>query len=543
MYNAILVDDEEVVLRGLQNHINWSKHNVQIVAVFPDCMKAWEYTRTHQVDLIVTDVCTPYMDGIELAKRIRNAHPRTKILFISGHADIKYLKDALKLDAVDYILKSIDLDEMDATLTRIVAMIDKEIKQAKRFSDMEELLSQSLPLLRNRRLSALLRESDEDEAVVLSELKFLGISLEKNTHYIVMVVHLLNKWTIMGDLNEKERMLFSLKIQTICENVLQMYNSSICFKDRLSEYILIVNAEGSDCETTFLNVTMDIRKQLLEEMNVEVSIGISSRFSSILKVRDAYQSACEAIEKHYLIDDSLPLSVKKFEEVDDLKNTRERAEKWICEAIINGDSEEIQKVRQTFIAFARQIPSNEEQQNFLIFMLMLPSRLLTNIPTSEKGVYASQRTLMEQFLLCQNYQEQDDLIARAYTDVSSVLKNRSDPQSTSVISHVKRIIEQNYAERLSIKGLAQEVFLTPTYLCVLFKQQTGKTINEYITSERIQHAKELLTDSNILLYDVCFMVGYLSPSYFSKLFKKYTDLTPSEYRENSILGSWKGKPQ
>ena len=536
MYDAILVDDEEVVLQGLQNHLNWHKHNVQIVGVFPDGQKAWNYVRNHPVDLVVTDVCTPYMDGIELAKMVRKEHPQTKILFISGHADVGYLKDALKLDAVDYILKSIDLDEMSATLSRIVAMIDDERLQAKQFSDMEELLSRSMPLLRNRRLLSLLHESEEDEDTVLSELKYLGISLENNKHYIVMVVRLANKWQVIGDMNDKERMLFSLKIQTICEDILKNHNSSIFLKDRMSEYILIVNAEGEDCEETFLNVSNEVRNQLLDDLGAEVSIGISSRFSSVLKIKAAYQSACEAIEKHYLIDDSLPVSVNKYEEIDDLKNTRERAEKWICEAIMNGNAEQVHKVRRSFIAIARQIPSIDEQQNFLIFMLMLPAKLLTNIPTEDKGKYASQRSLMEQFLLCQNHEEQDELIAQVYEDVSSVLKNRSDPHSTSVVSHVKRIIQQRYADRLSIKSLAQEVYLTPTYLCVLFKQQTGKTINEYITSERIQHAKELLADSNILLYDICFMVGYLSPSYFSKLFKKYTSMTPSEYREHSILG-------
>jgi two-component system response regulator YesN len=257
----------------------------------------------------------------------------------------------------------------------------------------------------------------------------------------------------------------------------------------------------------------------------EVSIGISGRFAGIFKIRDAYQSACEAIEMRYLIDDGLPISVKKYEEVDDLKSARERAEKGICEAIMNGDIAAVHKARLGFMDFARQIPSMDEQQNFLIFLLILPARLLTNLPTREKGAYTAQRALMERFLLCQGPEEQETLISQVYEEVTQLLLSRSAPQPSAVIRRVKEIIGQKYSERLSVNSLAQEAYLTPTYLCVLFKQQTGKTINEYITLERIRRAKELLTDSNILLYDVCFMVGYLSPSYFSKLFKKYTGLT------------------
>ena len=86
-------------------------------------------------------------------------------------------------------------------------------------------------------------------------------------------------------------------------------------------------------------------------------------------------------------------------------------------------------------------------------------------------------------------------------------------------------------EQLSIASLAEEVYLTPTYLCVVFKQETGQTVNEYLTQIRMQQAKQFLADPHIKLYDVCYKVGYLSPSYFSKLFKKITMMTPSEFRD------------
>lgn len=537
MYRAILVDDEEVVLRGLQNHVAWQRHGVELAGAFANGQEAWEYVREHPVDLVVTDVCTPYMDGIELAKRVRALSPRTKILFISGHADVGYLKHALKLDAVDYILKSIDLDEMDQTLSRVVGMIGAERAREKKFSEMEEMLAQSMPMLRDRRLTMLLHDGDEDEAAMLGELRFLGIPLESDAHYAVMVVWLDNKWQVIGPMNEKERMLLSLRIQAICEGVLREHGSSICFKDRISEYILIVSAEGDDCETTLLDVAAKVRERLKGELGLLVSIGISNRFSGVFKIRDAYQSACEAIEKRYLIDSALPISVKKYEEVDDLKGARERAEREIGEALMGGDAAALERARQASLEYAQKIASPDERQNFMIFLLLLPARLLTNLPTGEKGLYASQRRLLERFLTRQNPEEQEALLAEAYGEVAALLASRSAPQPSAVIRRVKEIIAKRYSERLSVNSLAQEAYLTPTYLCVLFKQQTGRTINEYITLERVRRAKELLTDPSILLYDVCFMVGYLSPSYFSKLFKKYTGLTPSEYREGAMLGA------
>lgn len=535
MFKTILVDDEETVLDGLKNHVEWKKHDIQIVGAFPNGREAFAFISRTPVDLIVTDVCTPYMDGIELSRRAREIYPKVKILFISGYADVKFLRDALKLDAVDYIFKSIDLDELDATLSRVVGMLDEEQKHELRFTQLEEQFNENLPLLRNNRLTMLLRENVEtlEESVedTVRDFRVLGIPLDDTMHYAVLVARLTNRWSVMGGMTERERMLFALQIQNICEETLAEFDSSICFKDRISEYILVVNGEGDDCESTFLSVAETLRVRLKERLGLEITIGISDRFSGILKVRAAYESACAAIGKRYLLDNNLPISVNKYEEVGDLKSARERAEKEIGGAVMSGDPEAVRRAAERALADMAALPGEEEQQNFFLYLLMLPANLLTNVDPAEKGSYASLRRLTERYLLCHTSAEQTALLLQSYAEVTAILARMSAPKPSAVIQKVTELIERRYMEHLSVSTLASEAFLSPTYLCVLFKQQTGKTVNEFITLERIRQAKRMLADPNILLYDVCYRVGYLSPSYFSKLFKKTTGQTPGEYRD------------
>lgn len=541
MYRAILVDDEETVLRGLKNHVNWWGHGVEVVGAFPDCREAFAYLRANPVDLVVTDVITPYMNGIELAQKARELYPKIKIIFISGHADVNFLKDALKLEAVDYILKSIDLDELDQTLTRVVGMIGEAESQARRMQEMEEKLRRSIPLLVNNRLTTLLRTSDENEQTVLSEFQFLGIPMDSHTHYAVMVVWLNNKWSTIGGKSEKERLILALDIQSVCETVLAQYGSSVCFKVRVSEYVLIVNAEMEDCEETLLAVAEDLRRRMRQELGLEISIGISTRMSGLLRIREGYENACEAIERRYLIDSSLPISVNKFEDGGaGLKEMRERAEKEVCDAILSGDIGLVRRARVRSFEAMRRLPALDEQQNFALFLLMVPVRLLTHLDNKDKGIYASQQRLLERYLLCDGPEAREALIQQAYEEVTARLASMSAPESNALVARVCELIGSRYMQRLTVSSLAGEVYLTPTYLCVLFKQHTGKTINEYITLERIHRAKALLRDPGILLYDVCYMVGYLSPSYFSRLFKKHTGMTPSEYRD-SVAGG-RGNP-
>lgn len=173
----------------------------------------------------------------------------------------------------------------------------------------------------------------------------------------------------------------------------------------------------------------------------------------------------------------------------------------------------------------------QEQHNFLIFLLFIPTKLLNNVPADEMGVYNDQTKLLERFLYCADIRERKLFLLHAYEDVIAQVNSRSESQSNYIIEKTRQLIENSYMDQISIASLAEKVYLTPTYLCVLFKQTTGQTVNEYITHVRMQHAKALLADSRIKLYDVCDRVGYLSPSYFSRLFKKYTHMTPSEYRD------------
>ena len=114
---------------GLKKHFDWNGHKIEIVGIFEDGIPAFEYMKTHEVDIIITDVRMIHMDGITLAQKASVLYPEVKVLFISGYADVEYLKEALKIDAVDYILKSIDLNELDGVVTKTGKAIGQRTKR------------------------------------------------------------------------------------------------------------------------------------------------------------------------------------------------------------------------------------------------------------------------------------------------------------------------------------------------------------------------------------------------------------------------------
>ena len=536
MYRVIICDDEETVRNGLKKHFDWSGHKIEIVGIFEDGIPAFEYMKTHDVDIIITDVRMIHMDGITLAQKASVLYPEVKVLFISGYADVEYLKEALKIDAVDYILKSIDLNELDGVVTKLVKQLDKERSDQNLIREMEEKLEKSMPLLRVRLLEELVREHSDQEESLEQRVHFLNLPLDSSTRYVILVMRIRHRSRrkILDPLSEKEKQEISIVVEEAFADILDNYGANVAFKENLMEYVAVLTVPDEEYEQNLLDAAEELYGEILKRTQIEISVGISEPFQGLCNIQKGYADACEAISRSYLVRQDIPVSVKKYRD-DDTKSLKEQAEKEISRGILGGDVQAAKQALTHVMQYVRKIENENTRQNFMISLLLLPAQLMNNMKPENMGVYASQTCLLTVFLQCGGINEQEDMLFSLYEEITEHLKKMSSPHTNTVVECVCQIIAKRYMEQLSVTSLAEMVNLTPAYLCVLFKQAMGKTINEYLTQERMKQAKELLANSNIHLYDVCYKVGYFSPSYFSRIFKKYVGMTPREYRESRMI--------
>ncbi|WP_068603802.1 response regulator [Paenibacillus swuensis] len=149
MLTVMLIDDEPLIRLGLQKLIDWEKLGWQVIAQAEDGEAALEFLHEHSVDLVITDLMMPGMDGIELSKEINKTFTATNVIVLTGYDDFEYIQKSLRNQVLDYLLKPIDAELLIETLIRV-----KEIKQENNIPFPYELESKLKCALENNDLPA-----------------------------------------------------------------------------------------------------------------------------------------------------------------------------------------------------------------------------------------------------------------------------------------------------------------------------------------------------------------------------------------------------
>ena len=133
LYKIIIVDDEEEIRLGIIKKIDWKSYGFQIIGEAENGQEALEKAEKLQPDIIMTDIRMPFMDGLELGKKLSEVMPSSKIIVFSGCDDFEYAQKAIRLNVIEYVLKPINSVELIEMLKRLKIMLDKEYNEKRNF--------------------------------------------------------------------------------------------------------------------------------------------------------------------------------------------------------------------------------------------------------------------------------------------------------------------------------------------------------------------------------------------------------------------------
>ncbi|TVX96276.1 response regulator [Cohnella terricola] len=539
MYKLIIVDDEYSTRNGLKLCIHWFDYGIEIAGEAENGNKGLELADRVQPDIVLTDVKMPGMDGIEMVKRLKERHPDTKIVFISGYDDIEYLKSAMKMDAVDYILKPVNLQELTTVIEKIMAMSKREENRKDMLQQLSAKLNESIPLLREKFFVQLIKDGNMDRASTEKRIDFLDLLLPYQAPYCAIIIGIDNPRTVFEKMPEQNTQLISFAIQNICREVIEARASGSVFEHQRGEYVLIVELPENEGEEIIFPLVSELMASLNGFLNrmiggISLTIGIGGTVEHLGRLADSYQMASDAIERKLFLGKN---QVVTFDAMAARKDVDYRAinERMtsLSSVLKTGNAGQ---VSQRLDALFEELRGSSgigyiDCQRIGLQVLLVASQFL-----SESGIRAGDLGEREseawaQLMKLETLDDMSHHLMVYLTQVCERIEHREERKIPEVITEIMRIIQERFSENLTIADIASQVYLAKTYICLLFKQETGETINEYITRVRMEKAKELLNGTDRKLAEICTAIGYAEPSYFTKQFRKFTGMNPSDYRD------------
>ena len=178
-YSILFIDDEEVIRESFLKLVDWEKRGYDVVDVYKNGEMAWEYLKQNSVDIIVTDINMPFMDGIDLLEQIRQMQMKTRVLLLTGYEYFEYAQKAVQLKAFDFLLKPVTKERLFRAVESAAFDIEKE-------EEAQIAVGKSLELSQSYFINQLLYGKLEKEKI-RSEARNLKIFAELGNYLVVIV--------------------------------------------------------------------------------------------------------------------------------------------------------------------------------------------------------------------------------------------------------------------------------------------------------------------------------------------------------------------
>ncbi len=513
----LIADDETLTREGIEKNLDLDSLSVRQVILADDGVHGLEAARQTPPDLILTDVRMPRMDGVEMVERIRKDDPDVAVVFMSAYSDKEYLKAAIKLKAISYVEKPLDMEELQAALK------EAALNRAAR------LRSRSLSLHHERRQLAKLalelteaeNGQEEDVRQLIQELK---LSITASTCFSTVIIRFLSP---ISQLSEAD----ILRIQEPFEALLERFSIQRFYGFRGDQdMILHLYSEHRPDEEALKKLTRCLADQLKSCCHFFMARG--PVVTGTGRVWTSFKRAMEILEQGFFfdLDSELPdaplpeTAAPAADVISDcclaLSNEQEEAAlKAAAElrASLSPGLFTVSQVRDLYYKYLGKLDEHATAKHISLWNRLGPS------PES----------IWDSAAACTALSQLDQLVTekiRLYFSIS-----REGHGEHPVVFQIKEFIHQNYPiPTLSVPDISSHVRLSPSYVCTLFKAETGHTLNQYLSEYRIRMSTQLLADPRFKITDISSKVGYSDGNYYSKAFKKMVGLSPSEYREKML---------
>ena len=530
MLKVMLVDDEPFILQGLKILVDWEQEGYEIVAAVSNGKEALDFLADNEVDLIISDIQMPVMNGLELLETIqKKGISNARFAILTGYDDFSYAQRAIKNNSMDYILKPVQKNDI-LSLLRNVSNLDREDKE----KEDDRIKMEDAYLARN--VIALIKGKYDE-----NNLEYVKKHMQLSGKIRYVDIEIADEYNKENDEDDSDMRIFQHQLHSACREIQ---------KENLNHFIFDVSYDESSYDVGFIYCdNMATRYDMSDEEFFEsmtkklegvilkpVRMICGKKVNDISQIAKSY-SSCRMLNsikgfhderRVYIYEDEVQIEQKTAylckKSLDDCIAAIEKIEKEQIEKSVEKLYEEIYTGGENYNLVNLNI-------NYLLFQLIhLASEQDDNVNQEEVIQYISENSFEE--TLSRGSSQHLKNFALQYADyLMSLRKN----VSRGILSSIEKEIAEHYAENISLRNLGEKYYMNSSYLGQVFRKKFNVSFKDYLTNIRINEAAKQLIMTDKKINQIAEEVGYMDCDYFIRKFIEIKGCTPSKYRKNNNL--------
>jgi two-component system, response regulator YesN len=533
MYRFLMADDEEIVRRGFRRKIDWASLDFEFLEPCENGEQAIEAMEALHPDVVMTDIAMPRVDGLAVAAYAAERHPEIVVVILSGYDEFEYAQKAIKSNVFEYVLKPVTSRDLTGLLGRLKVRLDSLQRSREEAKSLEQRAEAAASLLRTRTLVDLV----SGPGGRLTDTRFeeiFGFSPRGLAGTVVIS-------EAGPGAGEQEA---SAGLAASAAEVAGAARRVLSFSPGEGrEAALVLEQDGLSCDR--------LASAIAAKAAVATGPSSSSGSAPVVAVgrpcdswRDAARSFAEAAAALSYRLVSPPGRVFRYgrareddpQTLEGLAEQRERT----CRAAVSGESAEAEVQIAVFAALLRDAgisPQRVRHEIEALFAAVFDA--LRDLGVSPAAV--AQDLHLDTDLAVQRLRTAEEvqaLVARLTSYAGGILDGRNLPAPEWKVRDFRDYVARHYGERaLSVQTIAASLSISASYLSKLVKRHLDRSVVDYLIDYRMERAKELLTTSDLMTYEIAEATGYPDAQYFSTVFKRHIGITPTEFRAQR-----RGKP-
>ncbi|QGQ97976.1 response regulator [Paenibacillus psychroresistens] len=516
-YKVFVVDDEPMIRYGLTSCISWAQEGLELIGEAANGEAALQLIQQQEVDILITDIKMPVMDGLELTRRVKSLYPDIKVILVSSYSDFEYAREAVQLGVVvDYLLKP---TMEPADLLRILQVCKMKL-------DESAVRVQKSMTTKNNDLENGIKKLLQGEVVQFS---VVPVWLKEPLVVSVWKLEAVETSAQAGGLEKL------IQLEKAKSYLLSGFTESIGFITSEQQLVLVTGYNNGS-----INQQLEKAQQYMQKQEkAAFTVGISESIHSIEAITAAYKWASHALDqaffdgrnKCYLGKISSHYIIPKSEDADLVwLEIKERFSKAYAAAIFD---ESENALRALYAAWDSKLFSANEvilQAKSLITIIW--SRNM-NLKTNDKinGILDK----LQEIILIDTLQKLISYMNKEFKEIwesNKISILNEDSNSAHAIQLAMSYIQENYRSELTLQSAADHVHMSRNYFSEQFKKVSNLNFIDFVIQLRINNAMQMLRQTNLKVYDIGSQSGFNSSKHFLKLFKREVKCTPAEYRQS-----------